>query len=505
MATPIATIGTPKRRRTKRGVVNVPHQPDRSAAIGRARAHAVLAGGAKKKAAPKAQAAPRRGGLSGQQMRALYFGEGGDPRSVWNKATHGQKARIARQARTDGVTIAGWIKGGPKYLRERSAGGLRRTAERTIRQAYGAEDQALSDREGKIHNLREKRMQDQAYYDQWLTSRSAEMEAQAQSADKLVLDSVQKEKDLQAASYQGAGQTAAADVAGAEGSAALPNSNTQSLDQRVGESKTRADVALEAQRGRIQTTVASGASRRSANAQANVAIGQQRRMKFDSDMNDNLTELEHDRKVLAKQKAGDIAKEVARLQTEELTKATGARDYGLAAQKLGVDAADKAAKRRIAKGKLKLDKGKLGLDTKKYKETQRKNKADERIKKIDAQLKSKTLSETERHNLASEKAALINATKPAKGKSSSGPGGDRTSNGKLWNDILYIQSQGKNASPTKEYRQNPKLRKAAIQRLGPHKAVDPALAREIKQIYGINLKVYHPTKKRRGDRAGGRR
>jgi hypothetical protein len=437
-----------------------------------------------------------QGGLTVEQRRALFKGigtTGADPASVWADANKKQRGRIKRSARKRGVTLESFLQGGPRALQERTPAGIRKTARKTVNTAYKSAFAELDDQETKIKNLREKEQQDLSYYTQWQTTKLAEMDAAARAADTALLASQTAERDAMEDYYTQQRANAAAQMAATPGLENIDTSGSTILDN--------SDEALKAQRDRA----AGDASERGAIAsgqavRAGLFSGIQQRASA-SDLESrqrmvaDLSDLGIERKKLRLDRAGAMVKEIARLADLEVTKAQSSKEFNLAAEKLGVEAADKAADNRRENAKLKL--------------TQREFRLERRLAKIEIELKKRDLSNKERNTLLREREIInkeleVGAYADDGGSGGGGKAGNgesREDNRKLWNEVQNIYNT--DAAPTQAWRQNPLLREAAAQMYrNEGRGIGPSLAAKIKKRYGIKIKVYRPTLP---DGAGGRK
>lgn len=250
------------------------------------------------------------------------------------KASPDQWKKIVGDAHARGFAVNTFLDTStPDALKPRTQEGIRKQALSTVSAAFAPAEQALTDQEKRAQALAEKRRQDNATYNEWLTAKQAELAAHDQAAQ---------------AAIQTQQQQIAQETAGALGQ--MKDQLTQHAAQTFGNvsdpSQAKAfDFSNEAQRNhdmvaeaRRQTTNAIGNANEheSAMAQSNLAFAGNREAKRQDDLNATMTGIGGERAKLGSDKAAEIAKQIAGLISDETTKASANRDYGLAADRLGV-------------------------------------------------------------------------------------------------------------------------------------------------------------------------
>lgn len=306
--------------------------------------------------------------------------------SVWRK--------VVERAHARGYSVSGYLSNQPDALKERTQEGLRSRAEELIKTAYAPRHAELDHREQQIKALDEKRAADNRYYSEWLATQQQKLQQQAKAADA-TLD--QTLSDAQAATLAAAKdlqQTAQGNMEGSAGNVSQAEGSTASRMLALGQATSNALQAQ--QQGAIRKDSHSANLRLAEHAAAYLGQMAASDAKRQGETNKAQRELIDDRRVVALEQAADAAKEVARLQDQQIDIADMNRNFDAALEKLDID-------REQIKADLIKDQRGYRLERASMRETRRSNRADERVSRAELERKRQADAETRRHNRETER------------------------------------------------------------------------------------------------------
>lgn len=327
--------------------------------------------------ARKKKRTSRYGGLSREEYLVRTLGPTAG--RIRARTSYKDWKRIRDRAHKKGLTVEGFLSNQPNALKERSPQGLRKEAKRLVETAYKPAEVELSQQEGRIKAIDEKRKTDNEYFRQWLARESAKMREEAATADQLLHDrGRQIQQDLStdlAALEKGIvdqAQNRTGTVSNIEGT---PLADLSPERQRAAESVANERQRTQALTGTIGRTQQLGEA-------ANLAHAAARESKRVADTWNALKDVSDERTKLRFQKAADIAKEIARLLDREIEKAQGNREFDAVVEKLGLQAEDLDRKRRRDRQEARIDREKLD-------ETRRHNRSTEGTDRAELRRKSR--------------------------------------------------------------------------------------------------------------------
>lgn len=393
-----------------------------------------------------------------------------------------QWQRLVREARRRGTTVQGIASGLPAALTPMTRRGIRRQAASTINSIYAPIEAQYDSDEARIRGLDEKRRIDNQHYAEWLRVQHDKMRTDARAADAAFLKT---QEDIQSGVdqvYMEAQQGARARAEAAAGNVSDPN---QSLALDFAPERQRAAETVAAQRQRSAQQVATGEKSSDFLATASSLHSAAQDQKRQSDTQSALKGVAEERNKARLSKAADTAKEAARLLDQEIVKAQSNREFDVAREKLLGDRAELAFQmRRFGK--------EFGLEKSKFKHEMSQDQIKNRLNEIKVQLESGRLSETQRHNLASERLRLLDIR----------TGGGKQKKGKdttAWRQYRGLIGKAKafGAKPGRggkiqrallleDGNFDPLLVQAAVQ-VAIRGSVDPELAHQIKKLYRFSV------------------
>lgn len=242
--------------------------------------------------------------------------------------------KFVKSAHKRGFTVAGALSNAPDPLKERTRSSLVAEANKTVAAAYAPARAELSQRESRINALDGKRQADEARYREWLTTKTNDIQSKARAADatltetqrQLAIDTKNAYDEAQKQALEAAGQTA--------GNVSDPSKST-SLDFSV-ESATAQNLVNNA-RQQTADLVGTGEQAMQMASQSNIAMSAAAEAKRQSDTWSALSDVSDERTKLVLQQGADAAEQVANLLAGETNKAQSNREFGAAAEKLGLD------------------------------------------------------------------------------------------------------------------------------------------------------------------------
>lgn len=216
---------------------------------------------------------------------------------------------------------------------------IQQQAKNTVASSYKPAYQNLNQQQTQANNIAAKREADNKYYLAWLDSQGAALQAHADAANATLQGLEQQLTGNQAQQFAALpGQLI--DAAGARAGNVSNEANANAFGrylspQLQANTQDLHGAAAGALAATGNTTDILGSAR--ANAAAVVEAGRDKQM---SDLNTALTNIANERSKLQSSETGDIAKEIARLQGVEVSKAEYNQNYATAAQKLGITLAN---------------------------------------------------------------------------------------------------------------------------------------------------------------------
>lgn len=239
---------------------------------------------------------------------------------------------------------------------------LRKQAQETMRAVYKPAFKQLGNEQKRMVSISEKRKADNAYYLNWLNQQSKEISAHDDAANAALLSAGQKSQQEVGDAYSGlrdqlvsSGETTPGVVSDVGDATAFDVSGQANRDEQL----------VNAVRGQTQGQIAATTGSQEAATASNfaqIAAAEATRV---GDQWKGLSELGDARQKLRLSRAGDAAKEVARLLDREVQKAQIRGQLGASA----ATAAIEAKKFGLDVGKLELDKAKFGFEQEKFGKT----------------------------------------------------------------------------------------------------------------------------------------
>lgn len=241
---------------------------------------------------------------------------------------------LVREAHARGVSINSYLdRSTPMPLKERTTSSLRSEAERTMSSAYAPAEKELSNRERMIQSIGEKRALDNDRWTQWLNQRHGELQANAQAADAAILD---RQKQIQGAMIAGQQQNLAEFVN-------MQNPTGQVSDPRQSANVPQIIAQQQAQQAQNASSaeltskiVGDNAGRQAATQANNFAFMAAMKAKDVADQWKALQDVADDKDKLKLQRGADSAKEISRLLDREIQKAQTRNEQNIAAASLNV-------------------------------------------------------------------------------------------------------------------------------------------------------------------------
>lgn len=323
----------------------------------------------KKKSAPKAKlfVGPKtlqrdtlRIGADAAQMKATT-----DPK-VWKN--------IVKDAHAAGNTLSAYVSNTPDPLKAKTQTYLKQQAGDLIKQTYEPLKASVSEQQKQLDNMRSKQMSDANYYKQWLDTKNAASQANAQSQDASYAASI---ADSQAKANE-AQQNIQTQTAGNAASLSSGSDPTQSR-ALAGVTDTINKNTAAAQDARNLTETYRVGNAAQSGAQGAHAVGSflSDTAKLRSNLDKQQSDLSTNSRTMEAQQKADLQKALLNLQSAEATKAEQAGSLAAVNEKLQVGAASDAAERKLKAQELALRNAKdlraadianktLGLKTKQF-------------------------------------------------------------------------------------------------------------------------------------------
>lgn len=262
--------------------------------------------------------------------------------------------RLVQTARRRGVTIDSFLDPSiPNPLKARTKSSLTKQAYDTVAKSYAPAEQQLTQQEGRIKAISDKRALDNQYYLNWLTSRQATMATHAQAAESALLDAARGTAAQTPQDYAAVQQRLQQGAAQTPGNVSNPAQATAfDLTPEAKRAIDRASSAV----GQTADHIALAGSMRDAATANDFAFMASQEAKRTADTWAALHDVADSRTKLELQRGQDAAKEIARLLDQEISKANANRDYAAAAARLGISQQNAD----VALGQLNLGKQRLG-------------------------------------------------------------------------------------------------------------------------------------------------
>jgi hypothetical protein len=243
-------------------------------------------------------------------------------------------ARFVKAAHARGVTVAGATSGAPEPLQERLRSSLKTQAQKTVTASYAPDLAELDKGDVRVRNLDTKRSADNQAYQQWLMQQQATYAGAATAAndkyagylDKLKADTADRYATAQTGAQQAA-QAAPGTVSDMSQSTALKGLEAD---------KARAVGQVDNARLQTAALIPGVQQTQEASRQSLLASGAQREADRMNATGKALTDLGDNRFKLLAGRAADTVKEYTRLLDQQIDVANSNRDFGAAAEKLGV-------------------------------------------------------------------------------------------------------------------------------------------------------------------------
>lgn len=304
--------------------------------------------------------------------------------------------KIVALANKRGFTVAGAVSGNPTPLKERTNGYLLKQAQKLVGQSYDPTLKQLDSQQSQLTALADKRKADNESYQQWLLGKQAQYNTQAAAAHQQYQSYLDGLKSQTQASHEQAQTDATAAVQGQPGTVSDLSQSTAL--KGLSADTTRATGLVDNARQQTAAMLPSFEMRQDARQQAVVGQGQAAEAKRTSDLNTGLQQLSDQRfKVLAA-KAQDTFKTYFDSLNQQVDIANSNRNFGAAADKLGLD-----------QQKLQLDQTKASRDYKLKSKTLNEKTANDAAKlkigyaKIKANAGQKAADRALKRELAKEK------------------------------------------------------------------------------------------------------
>lgn len=307
-------------------------------------------------------------------------------------------AKIVKNAHARGFSVTGALSGNPDALKERSVDGLKKQAQELVNTAYAPRQQELHYDEQRIKALDDKRSADNRHYSEWLATQQNKLQTSAIAADgqlDTALSKTRNETLAASAQLQRQAQTNMESTAGtvseAEGSTAA---RMTALNSATGNALQAID----------QSSVLRGAStanlRRALHASTYLGQMAASDAKRQGETNAALRDVSERRTTLAAESASDSIKEQTRLRDQQIEVAATNREFGAAASKLGIDAAEIRVEKIKANRKYRIEKIKARDDRRNDRSTVAEDRK-ERRRKVRVDLENaRNNRETARNNRA---------------------------------------------------------------------------------------------------------
>lgn len=227
----------------------------------------------------------------------------------------------------------------PNYLAPLSPGAIKKQATTTIAAAYRPASQELNQQATQAKAISDKRTADNKYYLAWLNTQEQAMQTHADAANQQLIDQENTLRTQQQGLYSTqAGSLIAA--ANARSGNVSNNDQSNAFNQSLTQNQITNEGLLNSSQQSSTETMAHDNDLTNAvrlNSSSFVQAGEQKQL---SDLQTALTGIAQARSKLVTSEASDITKEIARLNGIEIQKAQSNRDFGVAAQKLGISQAE---------------------------------------------------------------------------------------------------------------------------------------------------------------------
>ena len=312
--------------------------------------------------------------LSRETVLAMTLGP--TATNVKLNASPQQWRKLVRTAHKKGLSMEEFFNRTPPALAAKTPGQLTSQATKVMNSAYAPAEAELNTRESQVNAISAKRQRDDEFYRQWLANQTAALQSDITSSNKLIADKLTGMDEAANAQYAQAAQAAAANVAAQPGVTQdvsrgnairqLPVDAAIAGVKRLGET-TKEATGAQLSTGMVAATHANNLARFAADEASRTA-----------DTWKALSEIGGEKTKLKLSKAADVAKEVARLMDQEITKAQGNRDYSTLLQKLDIQAADVKVKGAKVKSDAKL-KAQAQKDARQYHNALIQAKTDDRL------------------------------------------------------------------------------------------------------------------------------
>lgn len=274
-------------------------------------------------------------GADAAQMKATT-----DPK-VWKN--------IVKDAHKAGNTLSSYISNTPDPLKAKTQTYLKQQAGDLIKQTYEPLKSSVSEQQKQLDNMRSKQMSDANYYKQWLDTKNAASQANAQAQDASYAASI---ADAQAKA-NAAQQNIQTQTAGNAASLSSGSDPTQSRALAgVTDTINKNTQAAQDARNLTETYRVGNAAQSSAQGAHAVGSFLSDTAKLRSNLDKQQGDLTSNSRTMEAQQKADLQKALLNLQGAEATKAEQAGSLAAVNEKLKVGAASDAAQRRLDAQKL---------------------------------------------------------------------------------------------------------------------------------------------------------
>lgn len=302
---------------------------------------------------------PRPRKARGQKVsQADYYRLGEEVAGLKARTDPKSWRQIVKDAHSRGQTVAGYTGGGPEALRERTQSSLLEQAKKTTATAFDPAKRQLDQTEVRTRALNDKRSADNLAYQQWMQGKIAQHNEQARQAQQQYGQYLQ---DLQATTVQSAAnlQQQAQQTAMA-GGVSDPSQST-ALGSDLGANVARAGDLVGNARAQTAASLPGVEAMLGANIAQGTAAYQQADGLRAKEFGEQISDVTRGKNELATNKAAALVEEWTRLRNQEIDKANQNRDYGAAAEKLGVEKYKANLSYKKWSDQLKLESSKLSL------------------------------------------------------------------------------------------------------------------------------------------------
>jgi hypothetical protein len=307
----------------------------------------------------------------GRNLDLMALTVGPTAANVRSQVSREQWKKLVKAAHRQGFAVDSFLNPDiPRPLKERTGKSLRAEAKKTILEAYKPAEQELTDREKKIKALDAKRASDNAYYNDWLKTRSDQL-IENQKTAKAAHDARQAEIQRQLGTQLEAGKHAAAKAAG--GHAGVVSDPSQSTALANSGEADRASKNVAGAVGLAEQQSHTNEGHLAATAANNFAIVAAEEARRIAQTWEGLKDVADDKQKVQLSKAADTAKEVARLLDGEVGKANSNREAYLAGAVLDVKGKELDLKALTQRQKNQRSKEKNQLTAQQQAEQQRHN------------------------------------------------------------------------------------------------------------------------------------